>query len=348
MAANDIVSVNLKFSDAALTPVPTPIVSGTYQPTLGTPFSPAFPPAPAWPYGSALSVFNGTDPNGTWRLFVVDDVAGDIGTIVGGWSLDLTMGGPVISSFTPTNGPAGTQVVITGSNFIGTPSVTFGGTAATVLTVNSSTQITATVPSGASSGPITVTTPNGQASSATAYQVSPAPTITSFAPAQGKVGRSVVIQGTEFTGTTELRFGGTPAAAFTVDSATQVTATVPAGAGTGPISATNAGGTGTSAAPFVVQHARRLSLVVSRTRARGTLTANDGFSKAAAGVPVRLQRKRTTAKVWRTLANDLTTVSGRYSFVGRFGSGRYRVLAPKVILASGDVALQALSPIVRR
>ena len=191
-----------------------------------------------------------------------------------------------------------------------------------------------------------MTTANGHASSATNYQVSPPPTITSFTPGQGKVGRSVVIQGTEFTGTTALRFGGTPAATFTVDSATQITATVPAGAGTGPISATNAGGTGTSTASFVVQHARRLSLVVSRSRAKGTLTAIDGFAKVGAGVPVRLQRK--SGKAWRTIGNDLTTAKGRYSFAGTFGSGRYRVLAPKVTLTSGDIALQALSPTIRR
>ena len=246
--STDINNVNLTFDDAALTAVPTPIVSGTYRPTNLGAFN-ALPPAPAGPYGTALSVFNGTVPIGTWNLFVLDDVAiVDSGSIAGGWSLDITTNGPVISSFTPTTGPAGTQVVITGSNLTGATSVEFGGVAAGVFTVNSATQITATVPSGASSGPITVTTANGHASSATNYQVSPAPAITSFTPGKGKVGRTVVIHGTEFTGTTALHFGGTPAAAFTVDSGTQITAKVPAGAGTGPISATNAGGTGTSAA----------------------------------------------------------------------------------------------------
>jgi hypothetical protein len=341
-----ISNVNLAFDDAALTAVPTPIVSGTYRPTNLGAFN-VLPPAPAGPYGTALSVFNGTVPIGTWSLFVLDDVASvDSGSIAGGWSLDITTNGPVISSFTPTTGPAGTQVVITGTNLTGATSVEFGGVAAGVFTVNSATQITATVPSGASSGPITVTTPNGHASSATNYQVSPAPTITSFAPAKGKVGRNVVIHGTEFTGTTALHFGGTPAAIFTVNSPTQITAKVPAGAGTGPISATNAGGTGTSTALFVVQHARRLSLVMSRTKAKGTLTATDGFTRVAAGVPVRLQRKSGSA--WRTIGNDLTTAKGRYSLAGTFGSGRYRVLAPKVTLTSGDIALQALSPTIRR
>ena len=37
----------------------------------------------------ALSDFNGTNPNGTWQLFVVDDAGGDLGSIAGGWSLTL-------------------------------------------------------------------------------------------------------------------------------------------------------------------------------------------------------------------------------------------------------------------
>lgn len=45
------------------------------------------------PSNSSLSIFNGTDPNGTWTLFVVDaddDAADFSGTIAGGWQLDIT------------------------------------------------------------------------------------------------------------------------------------------------------------------------------------------------------------------------------------------------------------------
>ena len=44
--------------------------------------------------GSALSVFDGTDPNGTWKLYVVDDAADDTGAITGGWSLHITTADP--------------------------------------------------------------------------------------------------------------------------------------------------------------------------------------------------------------------------------------------------------------
>jgi len=94
----DVNGVTLTFDDGAAATLPdeAQIVSGTYRPMLWD--SPAncrppatFPsPAPAGPYGSALSVFNGTDPNGAWSLYVLDDAQGDSGSISGGWSLDIT------------------------------------------------------------------------------------------------------------------------------------------------------------------------------------------------------------------------------------------------------------------
>ena len=37
----------------------------------------------------ALSTFDGADPNGTWQLWIMDDVGGDEGTI-SSWSLQIT------------------------------------------------------------------------------------------------------------------------------------------------------------------------------------------------------------------------------------------------------------------
>jgi subtilisin-like proprotein convertase family protein len=90
--------VNLTFDDAAAAFLPEiQIVSGTFKPTVGPADSctpPSFPaPAPPGPYGSpSLSVFNGTNPNGTWSLYVIDDLAADTGSIAGGWSLVITAG----------------------------------------------------------------------------------------------------------------------------------------------------------------------------------------------------------------------------------------------------------------
>lgn len=77
---------------------------------------------------------------------------------------------PVITSFSPTFGGAGTTVVLTGSNFTGTSVVALGSLAATFV-VNSATQITATVPVGATDAPWYVITPLGVGSSTTVFDV---------------------------------------------------------------------------------------------------------------------------------------------------------------------------------
>ena len=49
-------------------------------------------------------MFNGTDPNGTWRLYAVDDQIGRQGNILG-WSLDITTTDPPAPTPTPTTMP---------------------------------------------------------------------------------------------------------------------------------------------------------------------------------------------------------------------------------------------------
>lgn len=74
----------------------------------------------------------------------------------------------------------------------------------------------------------------------------PPPSVTSVSPASGPAagGTSVTITGTSFTGASSVKFGGTAAASFTVNSATQVTATSPAGsAGTVDVTVTTSYGT---------------------------------------------------------------------------------------------------------
>ncbi len=78
---------------------------------------------------------------------------------------------PTITSFSPTIGPVGTQVIINGTGLTQTTKVTFGGVNATTFTVNSATKVTATVPTGAVDGKIAITTPGGSATSAETFTV---------------------------------------------------------------------------------------------------------------------------------------------------------------------------------
>ena len=84
---------------------------------------------------------------------------------------------PAISSFTPTSAGNGASVVITGTNLTGASAVSFGGTAATSHTVNSDTQITATVSTGAN-GSVSVTTPSGTGTKIGFIWLAPVTTIT--------------------------------------------------------------------------------------------------------------------------------------------------------------------------
>jgi hypothetical protein len=71
----------------------------------------------------------------------------------------------------------------------------------------------------------------------------------------------------------------------------------------------------------------------------------DGFTDCAASVPVKVQRR--VSGQWRTVGKTTTTDTGAYKKRIRDRAGRYRALAPKFSLASGDVCPSAVS-IVRR
>jgi hypothetical protein len=193
---------------------------------------------------------------------------------------------PTVANFAPLSGGAATPVVITGTNFAGATGVAFGGVAATVFTVNSATQIAATVPAGAATGRIRVTTPAGFGDSAADFTVIPAPAVTTVVPPSGSPGASVVITGTTFSGATAVAFGGVPATVFTVNSATQITATVPAGAVTGKVRVTTSGGFGESAADFTVVPAPVIKSILPTAQAvGGTLAVRGSDIRSGALAP---------------------------------------------------------------
>src|SRR5262249_48270392 len=162
-------------------------------------------------------------------------------------------GPPTVANVNPNTGPmqGGTSVTITGTNFSDVTAVRFGSNAAGSFIVNSTTQITATSPGGIGTVDETVTSPGGTSAASTAdqftYVPAPAlaPTVTKINPNTGPTsgGSSVTITGTNFSGATTVRFGNNAAGSFTVNSATQITATSPAGIGTVDVTVTTSGGT---------------------------------------------------------------------------------------------------------
>ena len=95
----DANGLTLRFDDnAALTlPQNTQISSGDYRPTDYEAGDLFISPGPSGPFASALSVFNGTAPNGAWSLWITDDRGVDSGVISAGWrlSIETTGGGAV-------------------------------------------------------------------------------------------------------------------------------------------------------------------------------------------------------------------------------------------------------------
>ena len=91
-----ITNVNLTFDDAATNSLPATgaIASGTFKPTAHAGLLNFAAPAPAAttasPFAYTLGAFRNTSPNGTWNLFVRDVIAGDFGSISGGWCVNIT------------------------------------------------------------------------------------------------------------------------------------------------------------------------------------------------------------------------------------------------------------------
>ena len=88
--------LTLALDDQADAPLPTGIprpTSGRYAPVNHGDTGDDFPSAPAHDRNARLSVFEGTNPNGTWRLYVVDDEAQAEGKFSGGWGLEIAHGG---------------------------------------------------------------------------------------------------------------------------------------------------------------------------------------------------------------------------------------------------------------
>jgi uncharacterized repeat protein (TIGR03803 family) len=203
---------------------------------------------------TTLHTFDGTDGNGPYQL--VQDTGGSFfGVTYNGGAKNLGTvfrlgdGRAAFVRVVTNQGKVGKTLDILGQGLTGATGVSFDGVAAT-FKIASDTYLTATVPTGALTGTVTVTTFSSSFKSIQAFRVTPQ--FTSFSPSSGQVGSTVTITGVSLKQTSKVTIGGKPAT-FTVESDTQVKATVPAGAKTGlKIIVTTLGGTASSTTAFAV------------------------------------------------------------------------------------------------
>lgn len=204
-----------------------------------------------------------------------------------------------VNAVTPSTGSTagGTSVTITGTNFSGTPTVTFGGTAATGVTLVDQNKITAVTPAG-SAGTVNVVVSDGTNSATLTggFTYFAPPTVTTIPRSGGLTGtQTITIVGSGFvTGQTTVMFGTIelPSSSVTVVSSTELLVTLP----------------------------KRLPgrATVTITTPGGTITLDDGFnfydstvgqtSLVAAVLPSsRSVQVGTTATVFVTLINTGST-----------------------------------------
>src|SRR5208283_3096049 len=158
-------------------------------------------------------------------------------------NVSLTIGTtPYVSGLSPTFGPLGTQVTITGSSFGTSPgTVSFNGAVATSIASWTNTQIVANVPANAPGGvgPVVVTVNSIASLTDVAFDVIN-PTITSLTPPAAPVGGTVTLSGIGFgasQGTSQVQFNGVVATVSTW-SDTSVSVVVPSTATNGPVTLT--------------------------------------------------------------------------------------------------------------
>ena len=287
---------------------------------------------------------------------------------------------PTISSFSPTSGPAGCVVVITGTNFKDpiVTSVDIGGTPVSAFKVVSGKEIWATV-AGDASGTIHVTNATATASSSSDFtNANPggcSPTITFVTPCAGFAGMVVTILGTNLlksSGTAasppvggDVRFAPYTATATHTgapETPKQLSVLVPSDAADGPIRVSTfndvvgegavLSGTAFQVPPPDVtcspaDHARSITLSLRRhlvARGRVSSIEDPAFTDCVASVPVRIQRR--VSGRWGTVGRTTTTDTGVYKKRIKDRPGKYRSVAPPIDQFN-DLCFRAVSSVRR-
>ena len=301
--------------------------------------------------------------------------------VVLGLEAPASAASPTISSFSPTSGPTGCVVVITGTNFKDpiVTSVDIGGTPVPAFKVVSGKEIWATV-AGDASGTIHVINASATASSPTDFtNANPggcSPTITFITPCAGFVGIVVTILGTNLlksSGTAtsppvggDVRFNPYTTTAMHTgapETPKQLSVLVPSDAADGPIRVSTFNdvvgeGAVLSGPAFQVpppdvtclpaDHARSITLSLRRhlvAQGRVSTFEDPAVTVCVASVPVRIQRR--VSGRWGTVGRTTTTATGFYKKRIKDRPGKYRSVAPGFFQFT-DLCFRAVSPVRTR
>ncbi|WP_330351378.1 IPT/TIG domain-containing protein [Streptomyces sp. NBC_00582] len=244
----------------AVTPPSGPTAGGTQVTVTGSGFTGATAVMIAGVPAAAFTVDDDTTLTATTAAAPAGGITGPVavttkgGTSTGGGFAYLAPVLPAVETVEPPSGPigGGTEVTITGSGFTGATAVSFGGTPALAFSVSDDTTILATAPAHTAAAlTVAVTTAAGTASGGSfTYLVPVVPAVGAVTPPSGPTagGTQVTVTGSGFTGATAVMIAGVPAAAFTVDDDTTLTATTaPAAPASGPVTVTTPAGTASGA-----------------------------------------------------------------------------------------------------
>jgi hypothetical protein len=138
---------------------------------------------------------------------------------------------PTITAVAPSVGNQGTQIQVTGTNFLEGASIEVGGAAASnVFRAITGTTMTGVVPAGSGTVAVTVYNADGQSgSSPAAFTYLPPPSVTSVFPTSGPStgGTPLTITGANFRTGSSVFLGTTPISGIVVANATTITCTTP-------------------------------------------------------------------------------------------------------------------------
>ena len=187
----------------------------------------------SWTSTQIVATLPGSVPSGSGPVTVT------VNSIVSNANVIFTAVNPIITALSPSSGAPGGTVFVNGTGFgAWNGQVYFNGLSAYILSwTNTSIQVW--VPSGATTGPVTIAE-SGVTSNGAQFTVEAPPAISAIAPTVGGVNTPITITGTGFgalQGTSAVTFNNLGASA-TSWSDTQIVATVPIGAVSGPIGVT--------------------------------------------------------------------------------------------------------------